>query len=175
MRIQKSISVLMNYFLVPVLILVTQSCSKTGISLGSTESITNSPYSAKPTYSELYKNIFESKYLSCHASGGTNFSSYEALMAGGSVMALNPNGSSLYKQVVAGLMPMGSPSLSLKDIEAISTWISQGVASDVAPEVLPAPPNSLTRVATSSSQIILSWKLPMQTLPQQKLIFIVFT
>lgn len=88
-----------------------QNCGYAGPSEPERFMASESAYSDPPAYSELYKNIFQSKCLTCHSSGAINFSSYDALMGGSSVVPLNPVASKLHQQVTSGLMPKNSTPL----------------------------------------------------------------
>lgn len=85
-------------------------------------------FSSPPTYEELNTYIFESKCLGCHSSDDVDFSSYDNLMAGSSVVSSDPASSSLYQEVLSGAMPKGSSALSQTEIEAIYEWISNGAS-----------------------------------------------
>jgi mono/diheme cytochrome c family protein len=113
-------------------------------------------FTSSAGYSELDQKIFKSKCLSCHSSGSTNFSSYSALMAGGSVVAGNPAASALYQEVSSGRMPKNFPMLAENEIQAIYDWIADGALNDVTP-TLPIAPSSLAAAVVSSSQINLLW------------------
>ncbi len=146
-----------------VTIVAFQNCGYAGPSEPERFMSLKSTYSEPPMYSELYKNVFQPKCLSCHSSGAINFSSYDALMAGGPVLPLNPQGSKLHIQVAGGMMPKGSSPLPPVDVAAIYSWIAAGAKSDSAPTPIPDAPTALANMAVSATSILLAWTLPSQT------------
>ncbi len=146
-----------------VTVVAFQNCGYAGPSEPERFMSSKSVYSDPPAYSELYKNVFQVKCLTCHSSGAVNFSSYDSLMAGGSVLPLNPVGSKLHIQVVSGFMPKGSSPLSAGDLAAIYSWIAAGATSDSAPSPIPNAPTALANMAVSPTSILLAWTLPSQT------------
>ncbi len=146
-----------------VTIVAFQNCGYAGPSEPERFMSLKSTYSEPPMYSELYKNVFQPKCLSCHSSGAINFSSYDALMAGGPVLPLNPQGSKLHIQVAGGMMPKGSSPLPPVDVAAIYSWIAAGAKSDSAPTPIPDAPTALANMTVSATSILLAWTLPSQT------------
>ncbi len=146
-----------------ITVVAFQNCGYAGPSEPERFMSSKSVYSDPPAYSELYKNVFQAKCLTCHNSGAVNFSSYDALMAGGSVLPLNPVGSKLHVQVISGSMPKGSSPLSAGDLAAIYSWIIAGATSDSAPSPIPSEPTALANMAVSPTSILLAWTLPPQT------------
>lgn len=127
-------------------------------------------YSSLPSYSELNEKIFAPKCLSCHSSGSPNFSSYDSLVAGTSIVPGDPNGSLLYQQIVNGLMPKNNPLLSESDIQAVSAWILAGALSGGEPVTLPPDaPTSFVANALSPTEITLTWVLPSSTVTGVKI------
>lgn len=152
------------YLLCGSLMFITfQNCGYVGPSQPERFMSSKNTYSDPPTYSELYTNIFQSKCLTCHYSGTSNFSSYDALMSGGSVVASSPSTSKLYNQIFAGSMPKGGAALSTVDIAAVESWIAAGAFSDSAPSPIPDAPIALANMSISPTSILLAWTLPAQT------------
>lgn len=74
------------------------------------------------SFDALNETIFKPRCASCHA----NFTVYESLMDSGTVLAKNPDQSSLYLRTASGQMPKGGPALSVAEVSAIYDWISAG-------------------------------------------------
>jgi hypothetical protein len=125
------------------------------------QSTSTALYSSPPTYTELSTNIFEPKCLSCHATGVTNLSSLDSLMASGKVVAGNAEASILYQQVKTGAMPSNGAPLATEELQAIYDWITSG-ASNTVPTTIPDPATSLAVAANSQTELQLTWSLPSQ-------------
>lgn len=126
--------------------------------------------SMKSTFADINQYVFKPKCLSCHSAGSPNFTSYESLMAGSSVVASNPESSSLYQQVNSGEMPKGGARLSFYEVNAINDWIRAGALSDGP--VATTPPDAasaLTALVLSQTEITLNWVLPSQTITGVKI------
>lgn len=118
-------------------------------------------YSTIPSFAELNDNIFRDKCASCHYHS-TDFSSYSALMAKGTIVPFNASASSMYQRVLADEMPQGGPALSAKDKTAILNWINAG-AREVSEVIELLAPTNFIAIAISDTSTMLSWTLPTQT------------
>jgi len=99
----------------------------------------NNIFSSVVSYSELNEKIFQNRCIDCHDSDEVNFTSYDLLMAGGSVVRGNPENSLLYQQIVSGKMPKKSTPLSKNEVQAIYNWIKSGADNDSEPTVSEVP------------------------------------
>lgn len=163
MGIRRKLKIFISLLVAGVLMIAFQNCGYAGPSDPERYMASTVGYSSPPKYSELYSNIFQTKCLTCHSSGSPNFTSYDVLMVGTSVVASNASASTLYQQVSAGLMPKGNSALSGTDVKAIYDWIQAGASSGTAPTPAPDAPTSLAVLATSATTAMLSWSLPSQT------------
>ncbi|MGZ3769869.1 MAG: fibronectin type III domain-containing protein [Bdellovibrio sp.] len=164
-----NLKIVFGLVLAVVTLTMFQNCGYTGPSEPEKYISASAGYSNPPQYSELYYKIFQAKCLGCHSSGSVNFSSYDTLIAGGSVVANNANGSTLYQQISGGLMPKGGTALSATDTKAVYDWIMAGAKSDSAPTPAPDAVTNLAAMATSQTAAMISWTLPSQTVTAVKI------
>ncbi len=152
------------FYLLSGLLTITafQNCGYAGPSEPERFMSSQAAYSDLPSYTELSKNVFQGKCMSCHTSGAINFSSYDTLIAGGSVVPGNPAASKLYTQIASGLMPKNGTPLSAADVSAISEWITAGALSGSAPSPAPDAPISLSNMSLSATNVLIAWTMPSQ-------------
>jgi hypothetical protein len=77
-----------------------------------------------PTYSSINQVTISTKCVQCHESMGT----YAGTMA--IVKAGSPTQSNFYKTIQKGSMPLQSPKLSDREIQAVSDWITAGAPNN---------------------------------------------
>lgn len=130
-----------NVLLYSVLILGTmtfwQNCGKfEPVDFEKAQSSTNSP-TANAYFKKVNVQVLQPQCVSCHnaalKSGGVDYSSYQAMMATGSVVAGNPGQSALLESVLDGSMPQGGARLNVSEINLISTWIANGAKGNELP------------------------------------------
>lgn len=107
--------------------------------------------SSHPSFQELKAAIFDPHCLSCHSGGSPDFTSYETLMAGTSVLPGQPASSPLYMRVADQSMPQGGPALSGEEQLAIYNFIADQNGGLIG--ALPL----LSALAVSTSQVNLNW------------------
>lgn len=149
-----------------------QNCGYVGQSAPEKFMSSQSSFSAVPTYAELYSNIFQSKCKDCHLSGTLNFTSYNTLMAGGTVVPYSASSSPFYLRVAAGDMPQGGPVLSAAEQAAIRNWIQAGAMETDSAQPIPVPdaPTVFSAIASSSNSSLLQWDLPEQVVTTVKIL-----
>ena len=90
----------------------------------------SSPLAA--TYSSISTNILTPYCVGCHnanrAAGGYSYASYTSTLA--SVTKGSPSQSRLYTACSNGSMPQGGPRLDSTQLQAISTWITNGAMNN---------------------------------------------
>lgn len=78
------------------------------------------------TYNDVDSFVFKPyNCVRCHNSGSVNFTSYAALMAGGNIVAGDPEQSKIYAILNEGIMPP-SGKIAAEQLEVLRTWIEQG-------------------------------------------------
>jgi mono/diheme cytochrome c family protein len=107
------------------------------------------------TYSAINANIIQASCVHCHpGSGPGDFSSYDSLLASGTINPGNPLSSLFYIEVESGDMPLGGPSLSTTQVQEIYNWILAGAQNDqtgAAPSPTPSPSPSVLPAPVLSS------------------------
>lgn len=83
-----------------------------------------------PTFASISKLILTSRCANCHSPGGTEpyYDNYANTVK--SVVAGNPNSSSLYTEVKNNSMPQNSVPLSKEEKAAIQDWITAGALNN---------------------------------------------
>jgi hypothetical protein len=94
--------------------------------LSKTSSVELGPFAA------LKAKVFDSKCLKCHSGGSPDFTSYTALMAGGTVQPGHPETSELYLRCANKSMPQTGTPLTEAELNELHDWILSG-----APELEP--------------------------------------
>lgn len=94
------------------------------------------------SFEDINEKVISTKCVSCHSagnpSGGVDLSSYEAILASGTVVPGNSEASSLYKEVTSRSMPIGG-SLTSIEIAAIGEWIDGGAKNSTGVEANKIP------------------------------------
>ena len=85
---------------------------------------------ASPTFSSINDSIFKPSCVTCHSGaepkGKVDLTSYEKLMASGSVVKGKPFESKLYLVVDSGDMPPEGASIPSSLVDDIYKWIKEG-------------------------------------------------
>jgi hypothetical protein len=90
----------------------------------------SSTASVTPNFSSINSTVIQPKCMPCHQPGGGthDFSSYSGVML--QVNPGSPDGSTFYKVLEAGSMPVDRPMLSDDEILAVYQWIQNGAQND---------------------------------------------
>ena len=91
-----------------------------------------------PTYSSISSQILNLNCTSCHGAnaaaqgGGLNFTTYNNIMATGTITARDANNSVFYQALVrtAQRMPLNGAALTTAEIQAIANWINDGAPNN---------------------------------------------
>ncbi len=108
----------------PFLVIGFQNCGPALESAG----MSNSTLSAQ-SFDGVFQSVISARCTECHsgplASAGIDLSSYDAIIASGTVVPGNSQASSLFLEVSSGQMPPNQP-LSTTDVAKIAEWIDNG-------------------------------------------------